>query len=115
MRTVPLLCIVLMAALDARGAEFQGVLADWQCVKAMVDNGRERTLRENKSCSLGNNYSRSTYGLITGGKKFYRLDDAGRDWALRLLKDTHDKDDLHVIVTGTLDGEVIHVTNMSEL
>ncbi|MBV9264738.1 MAG: hypothetical protein JO061_01080 [Acidobacteriaceae bacterium] len=115
MRIVPLLSAALFAALPTQCAEIQGVIADWQCVKAMVDNGRERTLKDNKSCSLGNNYSRSSYGVITNDKKYYRLDDAGRAWALKLLKDTHDKDRLYVVVTGTIDGEVIHVSNMSEL
>jgi hypothetical protein len=53
--------------------------------------------------------------LITDDKKSYKLDDAGRDWALRLLKNTHDRDRLYVVVTGDIDGDTIHVTNMSEL
>jgi hypothetical protein len=43
------------------------------------------------------------------------LDDAGRAWALKLLKDTPDKDNLKVVVTGHVDGTLIHVKNMSEL
>jgi hypothetical protein len=31
------------------------------------------------------------------------------------LKDTIDKDNLKVVVTGEIEGDTIHVTNMSEL
>jgi hypothetical protein len=60
-------------------------------------------------------YSREVYGLITDDKHYYKLDDAGRNWALKLLKDTTDKDNLRVIVDGDVQGDTIHVTNMSEL
>jgi hypothetical protein len=115
MRVSLLLCLAAFCGpMLAQAAQFQGVLADWDCVKPMVQNGRGRTLRENRSCSLEPNYSRANYGLITDDKKYYKLDDAGRGWALKLLKDTHAKDNLRVVVTGDVDGDVIHVTNMSE-
>src|SRR4051794_27230673 len=103
------------AATNARATDFQGVLADWNCAKEMVDKGREKTLKHNHNCSMDTEYSRAAYGLITADKKYYRLDDAGRAWALKLLKDTHDKDNLKVSVTGDLQGDTIHVTNMTEL
>jgi hypothetical protein len=96
-------------------AEIQGILADWNCVKPMVRDGREKVLKNNARCSLARNYSRPAYGLITDDKRFFKLDDAGRAWALKLLKDSPNKDSLHVIVSGTLEGNLVHVTNMSEL
>jgi hypothetical protein len=110
---VALLGAVLGIAASA--TEIQGVLADWTCVKPMVKDGREKTLLRNQKCSLKTSYSREAYGLITVDKKFYKLDDAGRGWALRLLKDTQDKDNLKVVVTGDIEGDIIHVKNMSEL
>ena len=106
--------LLLIVALSS-GAELQGVIADWNCVKPIVKNGRQRTLKQNQKCSLMSNYSRAGYGVITEDKHFYKLDDAGRNWALRLLKDTPDKDNLKVVITGDIDGDTIHVTNMSEL
>jgi hypothetical protein len=105
-----LLAVTLLSA-----AETQGVIADWNCVKPMVQNGRGKVLKQNQSCSLATNYSRAAYGIITQDKHFYKLDDAGRNWALKLLKDTPDKDNLKVVVTGEIEGDTIHVTNMSEL
>lgn len=113
--------ILLAAALGVAGtagaaaADFQGVLADWTCVKAMVHDGRARTLKRDSSCSLDKNYSRAAYGLITDDKHYFKLDDAGRAWALKLLKDTGDKNNLHVIVSGDLDSDTIRVHTMSEL
>ena len=107
--------LTLLGAGGAAAAETQGVLADWACVKSMVQDGRAKVLKRNSACSLNKNYSREAYGLITDDKRYFKLDDAGRDWALKLLKDTGDKDNLRVIVTGDVEGGTIHVQSMSEL
>jgi hypothetical protein len=104
-----------LAVAAASAADVQGVIVDWNCVKPMVKDGRDKVLKQNRNCSLMTNYSREGYGLITVDKKYYKLDDAGRVWALKLLKDTPDKDNLKVVVTGDIDGDTIHVKNMSEL
>src|SRR5947209_16616471 len=114
--TVTVLCFTAVTfGSNAWATDLQGVLADWDCVKQMVQNGRAKTLRQNANCSLDKNYSRAAYGIITDDKRFFKLDDAGRDWALKLLKGTPDKDSLHVILSGTVDGDTVHVDTMSEL
>lgn len=100
---------------SAAAMDVQGVLADWVCVKSMVQNGREKTLKQNSTCSLNPNYSRQAYGIITDDNHYYKLDDAGRGWALKLLKDSPSKNNLKVIATGDVQGDTLHVTNMSEL
>jgi hypothetical protein len=105
----------VLGVATAAAADLQGVIADWNCVKPMVKNGRDKILKQNRNCSLMTNYSREGYGIITVDKKFYKLDDAGRAWALRLLKDTPDKDNLKVVVNGDIEGDTLHVKNMSEL
>lgn len=114
-RTAFAFLIISLAPVVAPAADLQGVIEDWNCVKPMVKDGREKVLKQNHNCSLMTNYSRVAYGLITIDKKFYRLDDAGRAWALKLLKDTPDKNNLKVVVTGDIDGDTLHVKNMSEL
>jgi hypothetical protein len=96
-------------------AEMQGVIADWNCVQPMVRDGRAKTLKNNRSCSLMKNYDRAAYGLITDDKKFYRLDDPGNNKIRQLLKDTPDKDNLKVVVTGDIQDGAIKVVNVSEL
>jgi hypothetical protein len=108
-------CVALACAHQAAAIDLQGVLADWNCVKPMLKDGRAKTLKQNRECRLNKNYSRDAYGIITDDKHIYRLDDAGRDWALKLLKDTSDKDNLRVIISGEIEGETVHVQNMSEL
>ena len=103
------------ATLPLGAAELQGYLADWNCAKKIVKNGAEQTFKNNKNCSLQDNYKRHAYGLITDDKKFYRLDDAGNKHALELLPKSPSRDQLHVIVTGDLDGNLIKVTEMSIL
>jgi hypothetical protein len=106
---------VALGAVGAKATDLQGVLVDWNCAKDMVRDGRSDTLKRNKSCSLDGGYSRAAYGLITNDKQYFKLDDAGRAWALKLLKDTNDKDNLKVVITGDVKDDVIHVKNMSEL
>lgn len=93
----------------------QGVIADWSCTQAMVRNGRQNTLRHNHSCSLMKNFTRDAYGLITGPQQFYKLEDAGNRRILELLKNTPDKDNLKVIVSGEIQGNTIKVVNISLL
>lgn len=102
-------------AVAASAADVQGVLADWNCVKPITEKGREQTFKNNPSCSLDPNYSRAAYGIITDDRHYYKLDDAGRAWALKLLRDSPNKDSLKVIATGDVEGDTLHVTNMSEL
>lgn len=114
-RTVFISCLFLAAASLMSAAEMQGVVADWNCVRPMVRDGRANTLKNKRSCSLMKNYDRPAYGLITEDKKFYKLDDPGNDKVRQLLKDTPDKDNLKVVVTGDIQDGVIKVANISEL
>lgn len=102
-------------AISASAADLQGVLADWKCTEKMVKDGREKTLKQDGSCSLVKNPGRSEYGLITEEKKYYRLDKSGNDQARELLGNSHDKDNLRVLVRGDLNGNTIKVLSMSIL
>jgi hypothetical protein len=107
--------LVLMLACVSQAAEIQGVIADWSCGQDMVKNGRESTLKSRRECSLMKNYNRQAYGLITEERKLYRLDDPGNQHIRQLLKNTPDKDNLKVVVTGDVQGSTIKVTNITML
>jgi hypothetical protein len=107
--------ILLTAAWVLPAADVQGVIVDWSCAKRMAQNGREKTLKQERTCSLAHNYQRPAYGLLTSDNKYYQLDDAGNKWALTLLKDSPDKDNLYVVARGEIDGNLIHVKSMTEL
>ncbi len=110
-----MVCFALAGAAVIPAAELQGVVVDWNCVKPMVKDGREKTLRNNPSCSLMRDYKRAAYGLITEDKSFYRLDDPGNQRILQLLKGNPEKDNLKVVVTGDINGDAIKVVDISML
>ena len=108
-------CLALASACLIHAGELQGVVTDWSCTKAMVRNGREKTLRQNRSCSMMKDWNRAAYGLITDEKKYYRLDDPGNQRIRELLSNSPDKDNLKVVVTGDIQGDTIKVANISLL
>ena len=108
-------CMALGLAASMSASELQGVIADWECVKPMVKNGREQTLQRQRNCSMMKNWNRKAYGLITIDKKFYRLDDSGTGKIRQLLDNSPDKDNLKVVVTGDVQGGTIKVSNISML
>jgi hypothetical protein len=107
--------VLLGMALALPAAELQGVVVDWNCAKAMARDGRAKVFKQNHACSLMKNYNRQAYGLITDENKFYKLDDPGNPHVLELLKNTPDKDNLKVVVTGDVQGNTIKVSEMSIL
>jgi hypothetical protein len=106
---------LMAAVLPLGAAQIQGYLADWNCVKKIVKDGVEQTFKNHNNCSLQNNYKRQAYGLITDDKRFYRLDAVGNAHVRELLPQSRRRDQLYVIVTGELTGDVIKVTAMSLL
>ncbi len=114
-RILSVLSFALTLACMSQGAEIQGVIADWNCTKGMVRDGREKTLLHNRGCSLMKNFKRKAYGLITVDKKYYRLDDPANQHVMEVLGNSPDKDNLKVIVRGDLQGNTIKVNNISIL
>jgi hypothetical protein len=115
LKTVFALCLLGVISTALSAAELQGLVVDWKCAKQMVKDGREKTFRNNRSCSLMRKYNRTDYGLITDDKKIYRLHDPGNQHILQLLRNTPDKDDLKVVVTGDIDGDTVKVVNITML
>jgi hypothetical protein len=107
--------LALLLGWASQAAEVQGVVADWSCVQDMVKNGRESTLKRRRDCSLMKDFNRDAYGLISDEKKYYKLDDPGNQRILELLRNTPDKDNLKVVVTGDVQGQTIKVTNITML
>ena len=114
-RVVSVVSFALLLTCASQAAEIQGVIADWNCTQRMVRNGREKTLRQNRGCSLMKNSKRAAYGVITIDKKYYKLDDPGNQHVLQLLGGSPDKDNLKVIVRGDVQGDTIKVSNISIL
>ena len=66
------------------------------------------------SCAMMDSCEKSGYAIYADDK-VYKFDDKGNDSAAELLKNTKSKKGLHVKVEGTLDGDTIKVTKLTEV
>ena len=66
------------------------------------------------SCAMMDSCEKSGYA-IHANEKVYKFDDAGNTSAEEILKNTKSKKGLHVKVEGTIDGDTIKVTKMTEV
>lgn len=108
-------CLLLGFACTLSAAEIQGLIIDRNCAQDILKKGRQVILKEKRECSLARQYVRDGYGVLTDDNRFFGFDDAGNKRALELLKNSPNKDNLKVIVTGDIDGDTIKVTEMSIL
>jgi hypothetical protein len=66
------------------------------------------------SCATMENCEKSGYAVFAGDK-LYKFDDAGNASAAELLKNTKSKKGLHVKAEGTVDGDTLKVTKLTEV
>ena len=66
------------------------------------------------SCAMMESCEKSGYAVFAGDK-LYKFDDAGNASAAELLKNTKSKKGLHVKAEGTVDGDTLKVTKLTEV
>ena len=66
------------------------------------------------SCATMESCEKSGYAVFADNK-LYKFDDGGNTGAAALLKSTKSKKGLHVKVEGTVDGETVKVTRITEV
>jgi hypothetical protein len=66
------------------------------------------------SCAMMEACEKSGYAVFADNK-LYKFDDAGNTSASELLKNTKSKKGLHVTVEGTVDGDSVKVTKLTEI
>jgi type 1 fimbria pilin len=113
--------LILMVAfvLYAQGdksIKITGNLIDNACSAAHVKDAgfAERANKHKTSCALMPSCEGSGYAVYSEGK-LYKLDEAGNKSAADLLKDTETKMGVMVAVEGTVDGDTVHVTKITEV
>lgn len=114
-KSVVAVCVTFSFASLVYGAEVQGVVIDRDCAQDILKYGRQVIVKKRRECSLMKDYVRSGYGIVTDARKFLRFDNAGNRRVVELLRNTSERDNLKVIVTGDIDGDTIKVTEMSLL
>jgi hypothetical protein len=93
-----------------------GYIMDNACASSHVKDADfgERVKKHSTSCALMPNCAGSGYAVFSEGK-LYKLDPNGNKSAEELLKDTETKNGVMVAVEGTLDGETIKVSKLTEV
>jgi hypothetical protein len=100
----------------AQPVKLTGYLMDNMCAKAEGEgDGLEETAKGHPTvCSLMPACSATGYSLVVD-KKSYKLDEAGNKSAHAVLKATKATKGLRVEVEGTLDGNNLRATKVSEV
>jgi type 1 fimbria pilin len=91
-----------------------GNLMDNACAESAKDIDA-RAKNHSTSCALMDGCEKSGYSVYATDKKLYKLDEKGNDSAAALLKGTKTKNGVKVSVEGTLDGDTIKVTKLTEI
>src|SRR6267142_890997 len=115
--------LVIAAALMAgvlfaqdKSVTLTGYLIDNSCA---ANHAKDKTFAtwvktHGTSCATMENCEKSGYAVFADDK-LYKFDDNGNNSAAELLKNTKSKKGLHVTVEGTVEGDTIKVTKLTEV
>src|SRR6266849_6776560 len=108
--------IVLMAGVlfaQDKTVTITGNLIDNACAESAKDLDT-RAKNHSTSCALMDACESSGYAVYAD-HKLYKLDDKGNSSAVELLKNTKTQKGVRVAVEGTIDGDTIKVTKLTEI
>lgn len=110
-----LMLILAGAAFAATGGstEVKGYLLDNACT-ARFKGDAEKAKGHTVKCALMPPCAASGYSVMTEEGKLFKLDEEGNKKAKELLGNTKTEKGLTVKVEGTVEGEMIKVTSISE-
>jgi hypothetical protein len=106
----------VLYAQGAKTVKIEGYIIDNACAADHVKDANfgERVKKHSTSCALAANCAKSGYIVYTADAKVYKLDQAGNKSAEELLKETDTKVGVQVSVEGTIDGDTIKVSKITE-
>ena len=98
-----------------KDVKLTGNLIDNACSSHHVNDKDfgDRVANHTTSCALMAACKGSGYAVYADSK-LYKLDDAGSKLAQGILEDTKTEKGVRVAVEGTLEGDTIHVTKLTE-
>src|SRR5437870_5545355 len=109
------LSLVFAAMLYAQGNKavtITGNLIDNSCAESK--DLETRTKNHSTSCALMDSCATSGYAVYAD-HKLYKLDEKGNSSAADLLNSTKTAKGVRVAVEGTVEGDTIHVTRLTEV
>jgi hypothetical protein len=113
------LALVLMAVglfAQDKTVTLDGYMIDNACASSHATDPTFATMvkTHGTSCATMESCEKSGYAVYADNK-LYKFDDKGNVSAEELLKTTASKKGLHIKVEGTIDGDMIKVTKLSEV
>ena len=111
-----ILAFAIALSAQDKSVKLSGYLIDNACAGAHAKdaNFAERAKKHKTSCALMPSCEGSGFAVYSEGK-LYKFDEAGNKSASELLKGTDTKDGVTVAVEGTVDGDTVHVTKLTEV
>jgi hypothetical protein len=108
--------LVMTAALVAqeKTVTLDGYMIDNACASSSKTKDMTWIKTHATSCATMEACEKSGYAVYANDK-IYKFDDAGNASAEELLKTTKSKKGLHIKVEGTVDGDMIKVTKLTEV
>src|SRR5580765_2236681 len=111
--TLSLLFAAVLYAQGNKSVTITGNLIDNACAESAKD--LDTTAKNHKtSCALMDSCATSGYAVYAD-HKLYKLDEKGNSSAADLLKNTKTPKGVKVAVEGTVEGDTIQLTKLSEL
>ena len=111
--SLSLLFAAMLYAQGNKSVTITGNLIDNACAESAKDLDT-KAKNHSTSCALMDSCETSGYAVYVD-HKLYKLDDKGNSSAVDLLKNTKTAKGLRVSVEGTVDGDTIHVTKLTEV
>ncbi len=111
-----LLFAVALYARDSKDVKLTGYLVDNNCASGHEKDKDfpEWATKHGTSCAKMESCEKSGF-IVYADKQVYKLDEAGNAMASELLKNTKVAKGLKVTVEGTLEGDTIKVTKLTEV
>ena len=110
-----LLLAGIALAREGKSVKLTGYIIDNACSgRASSENGAEKVKNHTVKCAMMPNCAKSGYAVFADNK-LYKLDEAGNQKAAEILKNTKAEKGVQVSVEGTLDGDTLKVTSLSEV
>ena len=121
-KLLPLLAVLALVLMTAalvaqdKTVTLDGYMIDNACASSHATDKTFGTWvkTHGTSCATMDSCEKSGYAVYADDK-VYKFDDKGNDSAVELLKNTKSKKGLHVKVEGTIDGDMIKVTKLTEV
>ena|ERR1041385_7591669 len=114
--TAILAFLIVLQAQTPKTTTLAGYIIDNACASGLSKNpnSAEKIKAHKTSCALMPSCVTSGYAVLAADGKLYKLDKAGNEQVEALLKDTQTKEGVQVQVEGTVDGDTIKVTKVTE-